>query len=530
LPVVTQTVHETAPATPVALAAIDPALMDAAAVPTTTTTWDDPTPILAWLWLGGAALVLAKLLAGLATLRRWTASASELEISSWSAAFARARSAVGCRRNVRLLVSDAPSPISWGWRRPVILLDRDTARDPAEADAVLAHEMAHIARHDWVMLILARLAVACFWFNPLVWLLERSLIEAAEEAADARALATIEPEAYAQTLLSCARQVGMPRLPATAIADKSLGRRVKAILGRRLRVGTPDPRLVRAAMALCALVAAPIAALKPVVATIYAPARAPAPAIAPAAVAPAAPEAPDSGLPRIPTAIVVRGTHVPPTPAAPVAPAAETRPASAALLTLAAAEAPRAPVAPVTVATAAVATSVAPVPPAPPPPPAPDDWSSVDGRALADSIRRSVRDALDANREALRQSARASAEVRRVLTPERMAQIRRAAEEARRAGAEAQLAAREGLIRGGLGMEEGARGMERGARQMDEEAEKLRSPAYRAEQIARAAREGRTETDAELVAAIPKLHEGAAEMRRGAERMRREGERMRRGE
>jgi hypothetical protein len=78
-------------------------------------------------------------------------------------------------------------------------------------------------------------------------------------------------------------------------------------------------------------------------------------------------------------------------------------------------------------------------------------------------------------------------------------------------------------------MEEGARGMEQGARQMDETAEKLRSPEYRAEQIARSAREGRTVTDAELVAAIPKLHEGARKLREGAVRMRSEGEKMRRG-
>lgn len=488
LPVVTETVHATAPTALPSMDALPTAAMAAAAPPPSA--WDDPTPVIEWLWLGGAAMILLRLLAGLATLGRWTRNASTPD-ADWAEALERACDAEGYDKKVRLLVSDTPSPISWGWQRPVILIDRDTARDPAEADPVLAHEMAHIVRRDWTMLILARLVVAFFWFNPLMWLLERRLIEEAEEAADARALASVEPEVYAQTLLSCARQTQMPRLPATAMADKSLGRRIKAILTRRLRVGAPDPRLVRAAMALCALVAAPIAALKPVVATVY----------APAPLAPAAPAAPEAPL------------GVAEAPAAPEAPAAQP-----------AAAAPPAPAAP-TIALAALAAPPAPpAPPAPLAPPAPPrvEWTPVDGEAIAESVRAAVRDAMAGSQDALREAARAREEVRRELTPERLAQIRRSAELAR-------TEALRGLAEGGAGMEEGARGMERGARKMDEEAERLRSPQYRAEQIARSARRGETVTDQQLIDAIPKMHKGADKMRAAAARMRENGERMRRG-
>lgn len=494
LPVVTETVHAAAPAALPSMDALPTGASAAAA--SAPSAWDDPTPVIEWLWLGGAAMIVLRLLAGLATLGRWTRNASAPD-AGWGDALERACDAEGYDKKVRLLVSDTPSPISWGWQRPVILLDRDTARDPAEADPVLAHEMAHIVRRDWTMLILARLVVAFFWFNPLMWLLERRLIEEAEEAADARALASVEPEVYAQTLLSCARQTQMPRLPATAMADKSLGRRVKAILTRRLRVGAPDPRLVRAAMALCALVAAPIAALKPVVATVYAPVpRAPAAPAAPAA-APAAPAAPEAPL------------GVAEAPAAPEAPAAAAPPAPAApTIALAALAAPPAP----------------PVPPAPlaPPPPPRVEWTPVDGEAIADSVRAAVRDAMAGSQDALREAARAREEVRRELTPERIAQIRRSA-------ALARTEALRGLAEGGAGMEEGARGLERGARNLDEEAEKLRSPQYRAEQIARSARRGETVTDQQLIDAIPKMHKGADKMRAGAARMREQGERMRRG-
>jgi beta-lactamase regulating signal transducer with metallopeptidase domain len=507
LPVVTETIRQAAPAAPTVLPAVDALpVAQAAAAASQPAGWDDPTPILEWLWLGGVAMVALRLLAGLATLGRWTRTASAPEGPEWTQALARARQATGLGKEVRLLVGDTPSPISWGWRRPVILLDRDTARDPGEADAVLAHEVAHIVRNDWAMLILARLAVASFWFNPLMWLLERRLIAEAEEAADARALASVDAESYAQTLLSCARQVQAPRLPATAIADKNLGRRVKAILGGHLRVGTPDPRRVRTAMALCALVAAPIAALKPVVATVYAQPAQPAPP-APAAISAAEPTA----APAAPAAPITFAGGPEAVAEAPAAPQASALPVAA-----------PAPAAPLVLAAIAAAPAPLAPPAPPPPPPPPGDWAPVDSQAIADSVRTAVREAMGASRDAMREAARAREEVRRALTPERMAEIRRAAEEAR-------VATRRGLAEGSRGMEEGARGMEQGARQMDEEAERLRSPQYRAEQIARAARDGRRVTDAELVAAIPRLHDGADKLRKGAVRMRESGDRMRRG-
>ena len=119
-----------------------------------------------------------------------------------------------------------------------------------------------------------------------------------------------------------------------------------------------------------------------------------------------------------------------------------------------------------------------------------------------------MREGMRARQEALIAAARAGEEVRRQLTPERMAMIARAT-------ADAKVAVRRGLA-------EGAIGMERGARAMDEAAEKLRSPQYRAEQIQRDARDGRRTTDAQLLAAIPKLHAGAEKLRAAAERMRSE--------
>jgi hypothetical protein len=331
------------------------------------------------------------------------------------------------------------------------------------------------------------------------------MVSEAEEAADARALARVEPARYAQTLLSCAQQY--PGVPATAIADTGLARRVRRILDGRMPAGAPNRRALRIAAALCVLVAAPIAALKPVQASLDVP---PAPA--------APPEAP--GTPAAPAA-----------PNAPLAPLVAPNGAPAAMAALA----PTTPPAP-----PSGDPMVAPVPPVPgvpaarpamPAPPAPPAMSGIAALAMAPAApptppaRRRAHDepwSLEDQNELERDVAEAAAEARAAAE-----EIRR---DMPRIAAEARAAARAGIAAGAAGMEGGARGMEGGAGGMEAEADRLRSPGYRAAEIARAARRGEHVTDQQLQDLIPKLRAGAEKLRRGAEEMRRSAEKMRRGE
>lgn len=215
-------------------------------------------------YLAGALLVAARLLAGLWVLRRWTRGAEEVSSLVWRSALRRARAAAKVSFNVRLLVSDqAPAPMSWGLREPVILIDAKSFARSEDADAILAHEMAHIARKDWLMLMLSRLAVALFWFNPLVWLLERMMVQQAEEAADLHAVRRLEPTSYAMTLVTCFCQTDGAVIAANSIAaGRGLTRRIAAILDDEQR-GTPSGSLwTVAAMVACVAVAAPTAALE----------------------------------------------------------------------------------------------------------------------------------------------------------------------------------------------------------------------------------------------------------------------------
>ncbi len=202
----------------------------------------------------GAGAVLLHLAIGVAVLARWTRRSVAAGEPGWNAALARGTGRL--RRPVRLLVSgDVASPISWGIAPAWILIDPATLTRVGQADAVVAHEMAHIRRFDWPMLIAARIAVALLWFNPLVWLLGRALARRGETAADEAAVCGIERIDYAEALLSFAAAPAA-RGVATGMAlwPNALAERITHIATHRPRRGS---RAIPASALICAAIAAP---------------------------------------------------------------------------------------------------------------------------------------------------------------------------------------------------------------------------------------------------------------------------------
>src|SRR5678816_2662777 len=116
-----------------------------------------------------AAILLFITFLALARLIALRARAEVLVDGHWLTALARAQRRMGFKHGTALLTSNAlASPISWGLMRPVILLNSRAVEAAGEAEAIIAHELAHVARLDWIKLLLARIASALFWFNPLV--------------------------------------------------------------------------------------------------------------------------------------------------------------------------------------------------------------------------------------------------------------------------------------------------------------------------------------------------------------------------
>lgn len=469
------------------------------------TFWDYAGLFAALAYLAGALVMALRLGAGVATLGIWTRRAEPVTAPEWLNALDRSNSSA--RQPLLLVSGDVNSPLSWGFRNPVILLDPDSLERPKDADAIVAHEMAHVERGDWVTLILARAAVGIFWFNPLVWLLERQVVQHAEEAADARALALVEPCRYAETLVTCARHLTNINVPANSIAPtgSGLSKRVRAILeGRALSIPSGS-RWTRMAMIGCAGFAAPVAALELI------------PAALPQSVLPAGPPAASVPLTSMFASITADRIRTP----EPVA-------AAVAVASAEAEEPVEARQVAVQVDEEAIRRSV-------------EEATRNAGLSEAEAERLAERIEAQAEREAERIAERAERDAERIEAQverqmeRQAAQIERDTErlgerisrQVEQSVSHSLKSSRGAYASGAKGMLEGAASMERGAKQMELAAANLAKKEYREHKIAAAARKGKKVTHEELIASIPGLREGARGMREGAAEMRAGAEEMR---
>lgn len=501
--------------------------------------WPSPVVLMLGLWGLGVVMVAGRLIAGVWTLGRWSREARAVRCPVWTDALSQL---IPARRGraPRLVESERVSgPLSWGLPPGTIVIDRDSLRAPGTAQAVLAHELAHLRRRDWLFLILSRLALALFWFSPLVWMVHASLAARSEEAADLAAVATVDRHAYARTLIGLA--AGRPaqtsaQTSALAMAAEahSLKRRIACLM----TVSHARRRPLVISLTVAALIAAatPIAALelhRQVPPPPPVPAEAEAPPLPPLPPLPAEEmEAPLPPLPPLPPMAMQQDDGVyaamPARPAPPAAPPAPPAP-----------PAPRAP--------SAFAAPPAPTaPPAPPAPPAgahrvmiwtngvsreatPEERTraevarhrAAEARAQAGLNRQQVlqirtqalADARAATVQA--QAARAQAEQARVSAQ----RVRFDADRARVQADRVRVMADRQRVEARVQMRDGAREMHDGARQMREESGRLRDPAYRAQQIEHSRTQGRTVTDAELLALSPRLARQADDLDRQAERL-----------
>jgi bla regulator protein blaR1 len=213
-----------------------------------------------------AAVLLFITFLALMRLIALRARADILVDGHWLSALARAQRRMGFKHGTALLTSnELSSPVSWGLMRPVILLNSRAVEASGEAEAIIAHELAHVARMDWAKLLLARVTTALFWFNPLVWALAREAHQLREETADDTVLAADIPDTdYAQLLVGVARHECPGLLlgaHGVAPSRNSLARRVARVLDTASVRGPAARPFALGLFAGAILIAAPLAAL-----------------------------------------------------------------------------------------------------------------------------------------------------------------------------------------------------------------------------------------------------------------------------
>lgn len=146
----------------------------------------------------------------------------------------------------KILICDFTDvPFCYGILRPHIALPRQAAEWSDEIlRACLAHEFAHLRRHDLLSLALAQLGCAVVWFNPMVWFGLNRLRAAAECAADDIAVEqAAAPQTYASQLLAVAAQ--LKESPFTAVTFPmaragQLRQRIESVMDEKRRRKSPS--------------------------------------------------------------------------------------------------------------------------------------------------------------------------------------------------------------------------------------------------------------------------------------------------
>jgi beta-lactamase regulating signal transducer with metallopeptidase domain len=242
------------------------ATLSANAVPT----WP---ALLAGFYLFGAAVLVLQLGVGLAGVLRLVRRARPAADGPLRREFEQAVAQLGIERPVMLLETDATAvPLAWELAGAAVLIPPEAHGWPAERRRVaLLHELAHVQRRDCPVQLLAQLALAVHWLNPLAWLAIRRLREEREHACDDAVLRLgTRASDYADHLLQIARGLRPAREPAWAslamARSARLEGRVAAILDPRSSRRLPRRRNLMIALIISVVLLLPLAALQPGVA------------------------------------------------------------------------------------------------------------------------------------------------------------------------------------------------------------------------------------------------------------------------
>lgn len=208
------------------------------------------------VWLVGALLLSARLANAGRHVRTLRASAVDAP-PDIVAAFLHAAGRLGVTSTARIALShlvDGPSVI--GWLRPLVLLPASvlTGLTPDQLETIIAHELAHIRRYDYVANVMQSVVETLFFYHPVVWWLSARARHERELCCDDTVLRFYDERVgYARALVCLERlRIAAPSMALGAL-DGPLGFRVRRMLGVAHR--PPRSLAVPALTILCVIAA-----------------------------------------------------------------------------------------------------------------------------------------------------------------------------------------------------------------------------------------------------------------------------------
>ena len=172
--------------------------------------------------------------------------ATGLPLREWLPQLQRLRQRMGITTHVAVCESPAvDAPLVTGWIRPMILMPIGitTGMPAAWVEAILAHELAHVRRHDVLLGVVQRGVEMLLFFHPVVWWLSAEVRRAREEACDDVVVDALQsPLDYARALTELASLSTPPSALAMGARTGDLMSRIQHIVRRSPRPLRPRRR------------------------------------------------------------------------------------------------------------------------------------------------------------------------------------------------------------------------------------------------------------------------------------------------
>jgi beta-lactamase regulating signal transducer with metallopeptidase domain len=223
-------------------------------------------PLLVIGWLGGVVLLTLRLISGWVWVQRLKTHGTRPAGDALRHAAVRLAKQLHIGRPVKLFESslvDVPTVI--GWMRPVVLLPISalSGLSPQQLEAVLAHELAHIRRHDYLVNLLQTLVETLLFYHPGVWWLSRQIRIERENCCDDLAVSLCgDPYTYARALADLeALRSGSGQL-VLAVTGGSLLQRVRRLVGAPTHAGRA-PGWLAGAIAILVMTAIAVGSARP---------------------------------------------------------------------------------------------------------------------------------------------------------------------------------------------------------------------------------------------------------------------------
>jgi beta-lactamase regulating signal transducer with metallopeptidase domain len=247
------TIASTRPVHPLHTAAQNPAAM----IAITSTSASYPRPeYLVWLvnfWMAGVVVFTLRSVGGFVCAQRMKRRSAMAAAEATERIVSRLAARLNIGRKIRLLESAiAETPTVIGWLRPVVLIPISAmvALTPRQIELLLAHELAHIRRHDYLINIFQTAIETLLFYHPAVWWASEQIRRERENCCDDLAIGCCgDAIAYARTLADLEGLRASPPRLVMAANGGSLLSRIERLLAREAGTSQGAPAWLMALLA-----------------------------------------------------------------------------------------------------------------------------------------------------------------------------------------------------------------------------------------------------------------------------------------